>query len=252
MHAFQEFQFDFARHLRDPRRYPRPAGVPARTAGIYGELLYNNLEGFLLACFPVSRKLLGERRWPRLVRAFYREARCHTPYFREIPREFLRWLLDGKSPLPLPPWLPELAHYEWAELAVDVMDVEPLPCDAAGDLLSGVPVLVPALMNLAYVWPVHRIGPGWRPRKQQPTHLLVYRDATDEVRFIEQNPVSARLLALLLEGGRSGRDACLAIATELNHPQPEAIVVHGAQMLEELRGVGAILGVSGKQHGEHQ
>ncbi len=245
MHSFQEFQFDFARHLRDPRSHPRPAGVPARPTAIYSELLYNNLEGFLLACFPVSRKLFGERRWPRLVRAFFREARCHTPYFREIPREFLRWLLDGKSPLPLPPWLPELAHYEWAELAVDIMDVEPLPCDAAGDLLTGVPVLAPALLNLAYAWPVHRIGPTWRPRKPPAngaTHLLVYRDTADAVHFMEQNPVSARLLTLLLEGGRSGRAACLAIASELSHPQPDAVVAHGAQLLEELRSAGVILG----------
>jgi hypothetical protein len=242
MQPFQEFQFAFARHIRDPRGCARPAGVPARRMAIYNELLYNNLEGFLLACFPVSRAILGERRWPRLVRAFFREARCHTPYFREIPREFVRWLLDGTAPLPLPPWFTDLAHYEWAELAVDVMDVEPMPFDAAGDLLAGAPVLAPALMNLAYQWPVHRIGPNWRPRRPLAVHLLVYRDAADEVQFMELNPVSARLVALLQAGGRTGRDACLNIAAELGHPQPDALIAHGAQLLGELRESGAILG----------
>lgn len=242
-HPFQDFQFDFGRHLRDPQRYPRPAGVPPRRAAIYSELLYNNLEAFLLACFPVSHALLGKRRWPRLVRSFFREARCHTPYFREIPREFLRWLTSTETlPVKLPPWLPELAHYEWVELALDIMDTPAPACDPAGDLLDGVPVLAPALMNLAYAWPVQRIGPDYRPRKPQATSLLVYRDAADVVQFIEQNPVSARLVTLLQEGKHTGRAACLLIASELAHPQPQAVITHGAQLLENLRAAGAIFG----------
>lgn len=242
MYAFQKFQQDFGRHIRDPRAVARPAGVPARRMAIYNELLYNNLEGFLLACFPVTRKVLGDRRWTKLVRAFFREARCRTPYFREIPREFLDWLTAAATlPVKLPPWLRELAHYEWVELALDVMAVATPAGDPAGDLLDDIPVLAPALMNLAYAWPVQRIGPDWRPRKPKFTHLLVFRDAEDKVQFIELNPVSARLVTLL-EGGRTGREACLTIATEIDHPQPEAVVAHGAAVLAELRAAGAILG----------
>jgi uncharacterized protein len=242
-HAFQQFQHEFARHIRDPRGSPRPPGVPARRMAIYNELLYNNLEGFLIACFPVSRSILGERRWPRVVRAFFREWRSHTPYFREIPREFVRWLNEGVPPMALAPWLRELAHYEWTELAVDVMAVETPPCAAAGDLLAGRPVLNPALMNLGYAWPVHRISPAWRPRKPRETRLLVFRDESFEVRFAELNPVSARLLALLQQEAVTGRAACLRVAAELKHPDPEVVVAHGAALLEQLRSQGAILGV---------
>jgi len=244
MLAFQEFQVAFARHIRDPRRTPRPTGVPARRMAVYNELLYNNLEGFLLACFPVSRRILGERRWPKLVRGFFRDARCHTPYFREIPREFVRWLLDGGSPLPLPSWFGELAHYEWTELAVDVMETLPAEFEADGDLLKGTPVLAPALMNLSYHWPVHRISPQWRPRKPAATHLLVYRDGDDEVQFMALNPVSARLVSLLQVGGRTGREVALHIADELKHPQPGAVVAHAAQLLSELHEAGAIFGTA--------
>jgi hypothetical protein len=238
MYAFQEFQRDFGRHIRDPRAAVRPAGVPARRMAIYSELLFNNLTGFLDACFPVTRSVLGERRWRRLNRAFFREARCHTPYFREIPRAFLGWLPADAGPA----WLMELAHYEWVELALDVMAADTPPHDPRGDLLAGVPVLAPALMNLAYAWPVQRIGPDYRPRKPQPVHLLVFRDAADAVQFVELNPVSARLVTLLQEEGRSGRAACLAIAAEIGHPQAEAVVAHGAAVLAELRAAGAILG----------
>ena len=239
MLAFQHFQIDFGRHIRDPRQAPRPAGVPARRMAIYNELLFNNLTGFLDACFPITRQLLGERRWRRLHRAFFREARCHTPYFREIPHAFLDWLPQDSGPR----WIKELAHYEWVELALDVMNVATPAHDPWGDLMAGMPVLAPALMNLAYAWPVQRIGPDYRPRKPRQTHLLVYRDSEDDVRFVELNPVSARLVDLLLEGRHNGRDACTAIATELGHVDPQAVISHGAGLLEQLRSAGAILGV---------
>jgi hypothetical protein len=70
--------------------------------------------------------LLGEQRWRRLNRTFYRDWPLHTPWFREIPREFVRYLAEARHHASLcPAWLAELAHYEWAELAVDVMDCAP-------------------------------------------------------------------------------------------------------------------------------
>ncbi|MDO8348186.1 MAG: putative DNA-binding domain-containing protein [Rugosibacter sp.] len=241
---FQEFQYALGRHLRQPHSVKRPAGVPVRRAEVYHRLLRNNLEGFLLACFPVTHTLLGARRWPRLVDAFFREARCHTPWFREIPREFLDWLLAAEAlPVALPPWLAELAHYEWVELALDVMETATLPAhDPHGDLLENIPVLAPALMNLVYAWPVHRIGPAFRPRKPQAVHLLVFRNLEDRIEFVELNPVSARLVTLLQEGGHSGRDASRQIAAELHHPSPDGLCGHGTGILNQLRLSGAILG----------
>ncbi len=242
---FQDFQFAPARHLRQPRRVALPVGVSVRRAAVYHELVRNNLESFLLGCFPVSHALLGARRWTRLVDAFFREARCHTPYFREIPREFLHWLLETEA-LPvavvMPPWSRELAHYEWAELAVDVMETAPPKHAAAGDLMASQPVLAPALMNLTYAWPVHRIGRDWRPRKPQTTHLLVFRDADETVQFIELNPVSARLMALLKAESLTGHAACLRVAGELGSPDFYALIKHGTQFLNQLRAAGAILG----------
>lgn len=240
MYAFQQFQQEFGRHLRDPRRARRPDGVPARRMAIYGELLYDNLEGFLLACFPVTRRLLGERRWQSLVRAFFREARCRTPWFREIPREFLDWL--GTVERPPTAWLAELAHYEWVELALDVMDAEAPPHDPFGDLMTGRPLPAPASMNLDYAWPVHRIGPDFRPRKPQETHLLVFRDAQDEIRFIELNRVTSRLVALLGNGRLCGRAACAQVANEIGRADKDAVAAHGEAVLEELRAQGAIWG----------
>jgi hypothetical protein len=58
---------------------------------VYNELLFNNLCGFLDTCFPVCPALLGEKRWRRLNRTFYRDSPLHTPWFREIPRSSPNW-----------------------------------------------------------------------------------------------------------------------------------------------------------------
>ncbi len=237
--AFQQFQMAFGRRCRDPRA-TRPAGVPPRRMAVYEELLSNNITGFLDACFPFCRKMIGDTRWRRLNRAFFRDGRSHTPLFREIPREFLRFLAGSRQPLPA--WFHDLAHYEWVELAVDTSADEPPPHDPHGDLTRGRPVVNPTLMNLVYDWPVHRIGPDWRPRKAQPTWLLVFRDRDDTVRFAEVNAATARLIELLVARRCHGADAIDHLAAELGQESAMAALRHGAALLDDLRRLGAILG----------
>jgi hypothetical protein len=240
---FQRYQRAFTAHIRDPRANPRPAGVEARRMNIYNELLYNNVEGFLLACFPVLREVLGARKWTKLVRAFFSTHRSHTPYFRQIPDEFIQFLQNEWTPPEgYPPYLLALAHYEWIELVLSVSN-RSVECgiNAAGDLLDGTPVLNPVLANLHYDWPVHRIAPR---RKVQPaeTWLLVYRDGHDRVEFTEINAFTARLLSLLESGTLSGHTALERIAEESRHPDPALILQAGGALLEDLRARGAILG----------
>jgi hypothetical protein len=218
--AFQQFQMAFGRRCRNPRA-ARPAGVPARRMAVYEELLFNNVTGFLDACFPVCRAMLGEARWRRLNRAFFRDWRSHTPLFREIPHEFLRFLEGCR--LPLPAWLRQLAHYEWVELAVDTSTAS-------------------TLLNLRYDWPVHRIGPGWRPRKPEATYLLVFRDQEDIVRFVEANAVTARLVELLTAHDCSGAEAVERLASEVDEKSAMAVRLHGPALLDDLRRQGAITG----------
>ncbi len=210
---------------------------------IYNELLYNNVEGFLLACFPVLRKMLGQRRWKRLVRAFFATHRSHTPYFRQIPDEFVQFLQDEwPRPDDYPAWVYALAHYEWIELVLSVSNRTPEGAvEVSGDLLEDAPVLNPVLANLRYDWPVHRIAPRRRIEPAE-TFLLVYRDAGDEVRFSEINAFTARLLRLLDTGRLGGRVALEMIAAESRHPDPARVIQVGATLLDDLRARGVILG----------
>lgn len=212
---------------------------------VYTELLYNNVESFLLSCFPVLRQVLGARRWKTLVRAFFATHRSRTPYFRQIPDEFIQFLQsEWEAADTCPPYTLALAHYEWIELVLSV-STRSADCafDAGGDLIDGVPLLNPVLANLRYDWPVHRIAPR---RKVAPaeTFLLVYRDADDAVQFVEINALTARLIALLEPGTLTGRAALETIAAESAHPNPALILEAGAALLADLRARGALLGAA--------
>lgn len=241
MLAFQKFQRDLAQHLRDPHHTSRPAGVPARRMAVYNELLFNNVCGFVDSCFPVCRELLGPQRWRRLCRTFYRDWPSHTPWFREIPREFVRYLDEGRIAQSLPRWLADLARYEWAELAVDVMDVTPAAHQPQGDLMRERVVLNPARIDVASPWPVQRIGPAWQPRQTEPTFLVVFRDAQYQVQFSEINAATARVLALLHEG-YTGQEAFEQLAREMAHADAQALMGFGQGLLNSLREQGIVLG----------
>ncbi|TYT25383.1 DUF2063 domain-containing protein [Luteimonas viscosa] len=246
-------QVALSRHLRDPATAPPPADIEERRLAIYRELLYNNLQGLLAGNFPVIRRILDDAAWHALVRGFFASHRSHTPLFTEIGREFVRWLETRDGDPPVAPWLPELAHYEWVELALQISDAEPrgdlqTDVDPASDpvqaLLDGVPLVSPLAWALAYRWPVHRIGPGFVPEvpPEVPTLLLVRRDASGEVRFAQLSPLAFRLLELLADGARTGRECLQMLASEAGS-DTDSLLGEGGAMLARMRDEGTLLGI---------
>ncbi len=246
---FQRRQWAFAAHLRDPERHPAPEGMAERGLAVYRELIFNNLEGLLATTFPVLKATLGERAWEALVRDFLAEHRAATPLFPAVAGELLAYLGDERSPRPTdPPFLAELAHYEWAELALSLAE-EPdrAGLDPDGDPLAGRPVVSPLAWGLTYRFPVHRIGPDLRPdtAPAEPTCLLVYRDPAEEVGFLAVSAPVLRLLALL-DGATTGAAALERLAGELG-ADPAAIREFARATLADLTRRGVLLGTRQEQ-----
>lgn len=247
-------QLAFAAHVRDPARNPAPAGIEDRRMAIYRALFSKGLEGLLATNFPVVKRTLGDDAWLSLVRAFYATHHCRTPLFPQIGAEFVEWLQLPSAPRSprlrgddVPPWLPELAHYEYAELALSIADAPVPPHDPDGDLLDGIPLVSPFAWPLAYAWPVHRIGPAFRPAAPgpHPTLLLLRRDAAGDVHFSTLSPATYRLLQLVdADGDRTGRALLYALAGEAAAPDPDAFLRDGATQLRHLRDDGVLLGTA--------
>ena len=234
-------QYAFAAHIRDPDHAPAPDDIEDRRMAIYRELFYNNVEGFISGTFPVLRDIHEDEDWHAMVRDYFHQHRSRTPLFLEIPREFLAWLHDEREPQAGDlPFLYELAHYEWAELALTIAEdtTDRNAVDPDGDLLAGIPVLSPLAWHMSYAWPVHRIGPDYIPDAAgaSPTCLAVYRDRADDVGFMEINPVTKRLLELVEANTTStGRELLAQIADEMSHPDPDVVITGGHDILANLK-----------------
>lgn len=244
--TLRELQQVFAAHLRDPRQ-PAPAGIADARLQVYRDLYFNNIKSLLSGNFPVIARTLGEPRWQQLVRAFCRDHCPQTPVFPEFGQEFIAYL-DQRPTDPAAPWLLELAHYEWIELALKISD-EPLPAhEPHGDLLAGSPVCSPFCRALAYQWPVHRIGPEYQPDEPplQPTLLLARRATDGTIVFSELSPMLYRLLERLEQFPRlSGLEQVQQLAIEAGTTADADFLGNAAAMLRQLRDKGCLLGSVG-------
>lgn len=241
-------QYRFTQFLRDPDHVPPIEGIEQRRLDIYAELLFNNIEGLLASNFPVIRSLYDQAGWNRLVREFFAEHQSRTPLFLEIGREFQRYLeARQEQERGDPPFLLELAHYEWAELAlsIDENEIDAVPHNPDGDPLDGIPVMSPLAWPLGYRFPVHQIGPDFRPQEapEQPTLLLLVRDRRDAVSFIEINPLTALLIQKLQENVKNtGLYSLQALLIEMGSHDDQAMHQGGIAVLHELKEREAILG----------
>lgn len=239
MKAFQHAQYEFTRHLRSPVLNPAPADIEDRRLGIYRDLVYNNIAGFIAGAFPIIKAVLDETQWHQLVRDFVANHNSQTPYFLEISQEFLTYLSHERDQREQDlPFLVELAHYEWIELALDVAEEEIPPVTGSGlSLLENYPRVSPLAWCLAYQFPVHKIGAGYQPREPEPipVFLIAYRDRKDAVNFMEVNALTYGLLQLLQDNPTlTGRMALEAIAAQLQHADSAHFLCEGELLLQQL------------------
>lgn len=200
---FIKTQKQFAESIRDPLSSNNNAQFEERRLKIYRELFFNNVEGFVSSAFPVLKEILidqhGESFWLGLVRQFFVQHQCETPYFLEISEEFLQFLqakIESGNSEDLPDYAWQLAHWEWMELHADVADAQTsmLISTLAKELLLNAKLtLAETAWVCAYDYPVHKISAEMSDLVNSPTYLMVYRNGQDEVGFNELNPLSATL-----------------------------------------------------------
>lgn len=233
-------QAAFSAYIRHPQLTELPPGASRERMAVYRELFLNTIDGLLSHGFPVLNQVLGETAWRALVSDFYARHRCQTPLFIELAEEFLQYLAEQRAPdANDPPFLAELAHYEWVELALaTAQDPEEAPAMATADVaLDHAFGLIETAWPLAYRFPVHRIGAQFIPTEApaQATFLLVYRDTDDQVHFVENNAVTHRLLQELRDHALIRGDVLIAqLAAELGLADPAVLLGHGLETLRNL------------------
>ena len=247
---FKQTQYAFSAHIRQPASNPAPTDIEDRRMKIYRDLFYNNVESFMSTTYPVLCEILGETRWHVLVRDYFANHKAHTPLFPEMPREFLVFLEEEREPQQDDyPFMSELAHYEWVELALSISEQsnDESQLSDSPDFLNKTPVLSKLAWLLSYQYPVHQISSDFLPTEapEQATHIVASRaEDNAHVHFTEINPVIARLLQLISENNKqqTGTELLTQIANELENPDIDSIINFGIQTLNELHNNNIIIG----------
>lgn len=243
--TLRDQQWALTGHLRNPDSAPAPAGLDARRLQVYRDLLFNNLQSLLGGSFPVLLQVLDDAEWQALCRRYFIEHRCASPLFTEVAGEFVQWLQDQPA-LPRP-FLAELAHYEWVELALQASDGRPLPpAETACDPWQ-VPLQRSALAwPLRYRWPVQQIGAAYQPSDPppEPTCLMARRVPDGSIVFSQ---LSALAWALLVQVGEAPARRGAVHLQQLAHAHgldPAALEAPGQALLAQLLAT-AVIGPAG-------
>ena len=249
-------QREFAAHLRAPDEQAMPANLEDRRVQIYRDLVYKNIFNFISTSFPVFKKTSSDDYWHALIRDFLITYRAESPYFSDLAREFLEYLeTRAAQALPEdPPYMLELAQYEWVEVGLLLADEE-APENIFAELLSDTtteellndsnfnslvlkakPSLSALAWPLQYGFAVHKIGVDFVPDKPEPApvFLIVYRNRNDRVKFMESNALTMRLLALCAEGGLTTQLLLEQLAREVKSESVESFYRSGMETLFQL------------------
>jgi hypothetical protein len=238
--SLHEQQNSMGLYLRDPDHCAPPPEMDPARARVYRDLVFANLSSLISGTFPVLVNILGDQQWRALVRLFLRDYRAHTPKFGEIAEEFVEFLASEPAALAdgsWPPFMVELAHYEWVEMALQQSVAEPLPLGDSASLLDRPLQVSPLAWPLAYAWPVQLLGRDFQPdvAPDQPTLLLVRRDLDFSVKFSGLSPLAFRLLQRIDEfPGLTGRGQLQGVAVEAGMTGSAEFFDNGLALLRQL------------------
>jgi len=238
------FQSELSGLIREPNNSPEEIETEERRLKVYRELFFNNVEGFASGAFPVLKDVLGEDRWTRLVRQFFRDYHAKTPLFLQISEEFLTFL--SQQEIDDIPYAQELAHWEWMELHADVTDTLDCPEVLAHIDLEDCIGLRDCAWPVAYQWPVHQISSAYLPNEPVATFLMVYRQMDWHVGFIELNPMSYLLLETLSTGEPLALKGRIAQFCQTHSLEYQAIEGPVMEVLNQWRQLGLLKVVGSK------
>lgn len=238
MKPFQQYQKEFVDYLRDPQQAKRPEYAAKARIQVYEKLLFNNVSGFVETAFPVLQSIIPDEKWQALMRRFFANHRCQSPFFIEISKQFLDYLIEHELDLQQEyPYLVSLAHYEWLELSVSVRAESQGELVESHHLDSCQLTLSESSEPVSYAFPVHQITQENAhdtvvcTQLQTPVYLVLYRKKNqDSVNFLEVNAVTA-LVCSFLQGKQVSFEALL---TYVHQHLPQFDIQQLTQNLEEM------------------
>lgn len=123
----------------------------------YRRLVYNAIKDTLKTAYPLTRKLIGSKRWKKAVAHFFENHKCETPQIWKLPLEFCNYYSENNLPFKKEfLFIKELLYYEWLEIEVFMMEdllIEKFEIENHAD--NAVLIPNPEVKILPLQYPIH-------------------------------------------------------------------------------------------------
>lgn len=200
---------------------------------LYQTLIHNNLSSVVSPCFPVLRSLLKTGQWDKFINGFLQNYQAKFTSYHRVPEHFVDYLSQLDN-LPYP-FIAELAHYEWLELAVETAQLPEAPLSLIHPVADTLFTMPPSARFQLYDYPVHLIDQTHIPEKPDATALIVYRPFDQrKIEFMKINLLSYHCLHFLVNEGLTLNQYLQAVAEQQNEPITDAIKEQYCQLLASL------------------
>ena len=211
---------------------------------VYRTLVHNRLRHAIRDFVPRTIARLGEARFREDFTAFMAGPGPKSPYLREVPREFVLWCAERWHGDAVPSYLLDLARHELCDLETRN---RPSATQASGLALAldkGLLFHGSATLN-RYDHAIHRLSLDVDDRSAPqavPTSLLVYRDPSYKVRYLELTPFAHALIHALMVRSLTVEAAIPKAASSAGETVDDELLVKATYLLADLAERGVTLG----------
>lgn len=194
--SLKEIQAEFTNAIRHNDVKLMSGNISPQRLGVYSRLVRNNTLGFIDRCYVQLPQHLSPEEWLAVKEKFIREGKAHSPFFQDIAAEFLNFCRENGC---MPPHLLELMDFENAQLLAEVsMATVPSEFEWDNDTImqfSGAAEL--------RQYETHFLRSNFKQFEQEPSNVLVWRDAEFGIYHNTLEELDFFLLSSLQEGANS-------------------------------------------------
>lgn len=215
---------------------------------IYRTLVHNRLRAATRESIPRAAARRGKEAFVADFTAFMAEHASKSPYLRDVPGEFVAWVVPRWRADPgLSPYVGDLAQHELLEGDVKNDPDGGEPPTGRAIALDAALVFDGSTRLMHYGWAVHKLPYASEDRTEPTegsTDLLVYRDAEAKCRYLELTPWAAAVLDRLLARGEAVQTGLLAAAQAVGEPLDDDKLAKAATLFADLADRGVLLGAA--------
>ena len=147
----QQYQTNLATFCRTGN-YEAIPGVIEKNVHHYRRLVFNNVIDSISSAFPLTKKLIGKKKWKKLVNRFFSSHNIQSPQIWYMPKEFMEYVLKFETELIAKyAFLGDLLLFEWLEIEVFMMMDIPLNFQNKKNLYY----LNPEIRLIKVSYPIH-------------------------------------------------------------------------------------------------